>query len=171
MVEHAWPYVAMLQAFIRNNAIKSVVDVGCGDWQFSRTVDWSGVRYHGFDLFEPVIAANRERFGSDSIRFDVANAITFPPADLAICKDVLQHLPIADIAGLLRYFRQHYRFALVTNDIYPAVGTNEDIAPGGWRALRLDQPPFNEVAPVILQYKVHHGERRWIKDVCLIVGG
>ena len=31
MVEHVRPYVDMLQAFIRNNAIKSVVDVGCGD--------------------------------------------------------------------------------------------------------------------------------------------
>ena len=118
-----------------------------------------------------MIAANRECFGSATIQFDVVNAITdLPSADLVICKDVLQHLPLADVAALLRYFRQRCRFALVTNDIYPAVATNEDIAPGGWRALRLDQPPFNEVALVVLQYEVRHGERRWIKTTNLLIG-
>jgi len=32
-------YVRFLQRFIRANGVKSVVDFGCGDWQFSRAID------------------------------------------------------------------------------------------------------------------------------------
>ena len=54
------PYMEMLAAFLRNNEITSVVDVGCGDWKFSREMDWTGIRYRGFDVVESVIEANRQ---------------------------------------------------------------------------------------------------------------
>jgi len=171
MMEHVKPYLAFLAEFIRNNTIRSVVDVGCGDWQFSSAMDWSGISYRGFDLVEPVIAANRARFGADNITFDVMEEATvLPRADLAICKDVMQHLPNGDVAALLQRLKENYRYALVTNDIFPDVNRNGDIAYGGWRALRLDEPPFREQGPVLLRYDVKHGERHWTKDVRLVLG-
>jgi hypothetical protein len=43
-------YRRFLQNFLRKNNIKSVVDLGCGDWQFSHLIDWKGIRYSGFDV-------------------------------------------------------------------------------------------------------------------------
>src|SRR5438045_1098621 len=42
-------YRAMLQQFLGSNAVTSVVDVGCGDWQFSRHMNWGGIDYTGTD--------------------------------------------------------------------------------------------------------------------------
>jgi len=36
-------YRRLLQDFLACRAIRSVVDVGCGDWQFSRLIDWRGI--------------------------------------------------------------------------------------------------------------------------------
>jgi len=93
-----------------------------------------------------------------------------PNADLALCKDVMQHLPNDEVAALLALFKQRYRYALVTNDIHPDINRNGDIRHGEWRALRLDQPPFREQGPVVFRYHVRHGERHWIKDVRLVQG-
>lgn len=72
MPEYAEPYVDMLQRFLHDYEIRSVVDLGCGDWQFSRLIDWSGVDYLGLDVVEFVVDTNREQFATDSIRFEVA---------------------------------------------------------------------------------------------------
>ena len=34
------PYISFLENFLRDNNIKSVIDFGCGDWQFSQYIDW-----------------------------------------------------------------------------------------------------------------------------------
>src|SRR6478735_6812488 len=44
------PYVRFLHGFLRANQIQTVVDLGCGDWQFSRRIDWGGARYLGLDV-------------------------------------------------------------------------------------------------------------------------
>lgn len=169
--EYAAPYMQFLQQFIRNNTVKSVVDVGCGDWQFSRLISWDGVTYQGFDVAESVIAENRRRFGKPGISFDVVSRLDdLPPSDLVVCKDVLQHLPINDVLAYLKYFRKNYRFGLITNDIFPSGNTNKETEYGGCRAIRLDLLPFNQAAPVLLRYEIRQGTSLWIKDTCLMIG-
>src|SRR5689334_20558292 len=43
-------YRAFLQQFLKDHAIRSVVDAGCGDWEFSQAIDWTGIDYRGFDI-------------------------------------------------------------------------------------------------------------------------
>ena len=50
------PYVRFLQSFLLQNQIRSVVDLGCGDWQFSRGIDWGSTRYLGLDVVPHVLA-------------------------------------------------------------------------------------------------------------------
>ncbi|MBX9873511.1 MAG: class I SAM-dependent methyltransferase, partial [Beijerinckiaceae bacterium] len=167
--DNARPYAALLQAFLRDNAIRSVVDVGCGDWQFSRLIDWSGIDYRGFDVVPAVIEANRAAFGGATVRFDLLDDLgALPAADLVLCKDVLQHLPLEDVAAYLELFTTQFRHALVTNDIEPADWVNAQISHGGGRAIRLDLPPFSVDAPVVLRWEMTHGEERWVKETRLL---
>ena len=50
-------YRAYLENFIKTHAVKSVVDAGCGDWTFSRAIDWGHASYLGIDIASDVIKA------------------------------------------------------------------------------------------------------------------
>ena len=56
--------------------------MGCGDWQFSKLIDWSGIDYHGFDVAPVVISNNVDQFASDNVSFShySGNADELPAA-------------------------------------------------------------------------------------------
>ncbi len=166
-------YIKFLHLFIERNDLCSVVDFGCGDWQFSRFIDWRGATYSGFDIVETVIARNQALFARGNISFHVFNEETdLPTADLFICKDVFQHLPNQTIRRYLDLFKTRAKFLLITNDdSLDEHRTNAEIDDGGWRPVRLDREPFSEVAPVVLSWTIEWGG--WIptrKATCLITG-
>ena len=82
-------YRNFLQNFMREHHIASVVDLGCGDWQFSRHMDWTGIDYTGVDV-SSVVLKDTKMFSRDGVRFLNANGVTdpLPAADLLIAKDV-----------------------------------------------------------------------------------
>lgn len=145
-VENAAPYVSFLENFIYANDVKSVVDVGCGDWTFSQHIRWGDVQYTGYDIVKSVIEANQLKFASPTIKFLHGNAIDIelPEADLLICKDVLMHLTNEDIALFLKQLGK-YRHCLITNNIdrYTWSSDNRPIETGRFRPLDLTKPPFN----------------------------
>jgi len=137
-------YRVFLQDFLAAHRIRSVVDAGCGDWQFSQAIDWTGIDYLGVDIVPSVIEANQRRFGAPNVRFAVADIVRdeLPPADLLVVKDVLQHLSHADITRFLAQLPR-YRHVLIVNDVHPVSLTAEpeDIAAGGYRPIDLTRPP------------------------------
>jgi len=176
-------YRRLLKGFFRQRGIRSVVDVGCGDWTSSQLIDWSGIDYLGLDVVPEVVESNRERYARPGIRFDVtdlANDVDLPSADLAICKEVLQHLPNAAVERFLANLSS-YKMAILVNDCQgnfvgnwrtlwqgqPFSGTNKDILPGGYRPLKLRESPFNLDSEVMLRYRCGFGEHQWTKEVLL----
>lgn len=135
-------YVQFLQDFFKKHKIKTVVDCGCGDWQFSCNIDFSGIDYKGFDVASFVIEQNVKLFQKKNVNFFHYNGDfkLLPSADLLICKDVLQHLSNAKIKEFISIL-PHFKFALITNDIGDII--NADISTGAYRALDLRQEPFN----------------------------
>lgn len=143
--ENTRAYRDFLQAFMKLNRVSSVIDLGCGDWQFSKHIDWSGIRYIGIDV-SGVVLANTRRHACEGVEFRQLDACVdpLPSADLLIAKDVLQHWSNSDILGLLAR-RRSFRFALITNG-YAANGdrrTNTDISAGMWRPVDLSKDPFS----------------------------
>lgn len=165
-------YMRFLESFLRAERIGSVVDFGCGDWQFSRLVDWCGARYLGLDLVPEVIAANQQAHARDGVEFAVfRNLDDVPTADLLLCKDVFQHLPNETIRRYLATFKQRAKFLLITNDDQPEASLNGIIEAGGWRPVRLDRAPFSECAPVVFEWTVTAGGwKPTHKATCLIKG-
>lgn len=133
--------MAFLQEFFKTHNITSIVDAGCGDWQFSKNIDFSGITYQGFDVASFVINANTPRYSKDNISFHLYDGdfSKLPSADLLICKDVLQHLPIAKIKEFITILPR-FKYALITNDI--GTNNNTEILPTQGRTLDLREDPF-----------------------------
>lgn len=120
------------------------MDLGCGDWQFSRLMDWSGVEYCGLEVVPSLVAKLQAEHGAPGRRFALVDPSDprLPPADLLIAKDVLQHVSNAEILRLMGEFRK-YRHLLLTNDKNPDPnGNNGDTHTGGYRLLDLSASPF-----------------------------
>jgi SAM-dependent methyltransferase len=135
-------YRAYVEDFIKTHGVKSVVDAGCGDWNFSSAMDWGGASYLGIDIASDVIAAVRRKHEKGTIRFQVGDITDeLPAADLLISKDVLQHLSNPLVQKFIRnnLRKGKYKWVILTNDR----GTrNADIENGGYRAIDLAAAPF-----------------------------
>lgn len=151
-------YRVFLQDFLAAHDIRTVVDAGCGDWEFSREIDWSGIDYLGCDIVESVIAENTRRHGAPNIHFVACDitATDLPRADLLIVKDVLQHLSNQDIERFLEQLEK-YEHVLIINDVDPDTfsASNQDIRTGEYRPLDLTRPPFD--LPMTKLFAWHHG--------------
>lgn len=159
-------YRDFLQAYMRDAGVRSVLDIGCGDWQFSRLIDWRGIAYIGVDVVPELIIANSLKYSTATVSFGVADALglaQLPPADLVLVKDLLQHWPDAAVHELGR--RLAGRRALLTYDL--DTGPHTDIAPGGHRGLDLTAAPFGWPAVERLHYESvsHEGKVRRVKVV------
>jgi SAM-dependent methyltransferase len=151
-LQSARPYVHLLQSFLNNNAIESVVDIGCGDWQFSQFIKWGNRTYLGIDVVASVIEANRRRFGRPNISFAHADPLDdnfSASGDLLLIKDVMQHLSNVNVQKLLR-LTSRFKFCLLTNGY---ASTNDDCENGDTRPLDLRAQPFNfQHAALICRY-------------------
>jgi len=148
-------YRAYLQSFLKDYKISSVVDAGCGDWEFSHAIDWSGVDYKGYDIVASVVAKNQKKYSAPNVHFYVANIVDeeLPAADLLICRHVLQHLPNRDIMKFLTRLSK-YKHALLTNgvDAETLTADNQDIQIGEFRPLDMTQEPFTLPGQKVLTY-------------------
>jgi SAM-dependent methyltransferase len=161
-------YRRFLAAYMQENRIRSVLDIGCGDWQFSRLIDWTGIDYLGVDVVPAVIGHNWFRYARPTIRFehgDVLNGYQPPDADLILCKDLFQHWPDDAIHQLGA--RLTGRRALITYDLGGGPGPEWDTEPGGYRPLDLTRLPFTWPAWERLRYESvsHEGAVRRTKVV------
>jgi SAM-dependent methyltransferase len=156
-LENAKEYVAYLNGFLATHSCKSVVDIGCGNWELSKHINWDSIQYTGYDVVQKIISKNTALYGSSNIHFICDDGIygETPEADLLICKDLLEHLPNDMISDFL-YKLQDYKYCLITNDIKnDRINTppNGDCAIGGYRPVDLTVAPFNLKATPVLTYR------------------
>jgi len=173
-------YRTILERTLRSLPIRSVVDVGCGDWAFSKMVDWGDVDYTGVDIVPDLIADLQSKFATERRRFVVANLIQddLPAADMCVIKDVLQHLSNDSVQRFLHTQLPRFRYALLTNDIRKARLTqllrpwriekaNLDTENGGFRSLKLTSSPFNLQAARVGAFRVWYGQMFFDKEILL----
>lgn len=141
-------YIPFVIDFIKNNNIKKIVDLGCGDWQSSHLIyNNLDVDYVGYDAYKKIIDNNNKKFSKYKfINLDFINdKEKIENGDLCIIKDVLQHLCKDDIISLLDYlvYNKKFKHILVINC---CIGANEniDIKNGDFRPLSILQYPLNK---------------------------
>ena len=137
--QNAAKYIKFLNSFIRENKIKSILDVGCGDWQLMSMIDLSGVRYKGIDI-SPVATAfakSKAPLGTDISAGNIEDI--HESFDLVHIKDVLQHLEFSECRRILEIISTRHKSALVVNE-HPAV--SHDIKNGQYRPLSIVAEPL-----------------------------
>jgi SAM-dependent methyltransferase len=86
--------IDLIQETISKYNIKSILDLGCGDWNWFQKIDLGDTTYLGWDADDLMIQENSEKYGRDGVEFDIKDIVAeeYPEVDLIICRDVLFHL-------------------------------------------------------------------------------
>ena len=157
-------YIPFLKDFILENKIKSVIDLGCGDFQCGSLIyDDLDVKYTGYDIYKKVIESNILTFPKYTFEhLDFYNKKEeLVTADLCILKDVLQHWKTSEIYIFLDYLTstKKYKYILITNCAHQKEG--DSINKYSFFALSSKYLPLSKYNPTVI-YK-------WdTKEVCLI---
>lgn len=145
----------VLNAFVREQSIASVIEFGCGDGNQLELAEYP--KYRGLDVSPVAVERCRKRFSSDSTKsFAVLGEYTGETADLAMSLDVIYHL-VED-----RVYEAHLRSVFGAATRYVAVFSTNVDAPddaglahvrhrhfsdfvarelGAWKLLRNEKPP------------------------------
>ena len=127
----------------------SLLDAGCGDFNWMKTVNLNGIQYIGVDVVEPLIARNIELYASQSRTFLIGDVTKdrLLPADVALCRHCLIHLSNRQVCMALRNLKTiGAKYLLATT--FPVVIRNADIWPGSFRPINLEIPPFSLLKPL-----------------------
>ena len=152
-------YRDYIASFIsEHNDIHSILDIGCGDWQFSKYIDFNNLQYIGYDVSKVVIENNNKLYKKNNINFKFydGNFEELPQADLCLCKDCLQHLSNSKILSFKKIINR-YKYLLLTNDIvnkeqHTNMINNIDIKNGEWRPIDLKDSPFNIICEKVFTF-------------------
>lgn len=152
----ARPTLKLLRATLRQHSITSILDLGCGDWNWMQhlRLPEAGtdrqISYEGWDASPTLITALNEQFGIEGkIAFKLSDitAQALPKVDLIIIRDVLFHLPLEHSIPLLQRIRESCRYMIAT--AFLGSPENSDIASympiDGWGfyPINLNAAPFN----------------------------
>jgi SAM-dependent methyltransferase len=139
-----WRTAQAVQELVARLGVTSVLDVGCGDGYWMPELPG----YLGVDVSWAAITAARAHHPGR--RFEqLRPGWPMPRADLVVCRDAVQHLPLEEGVELLRraWREAQPRWLLLSTFVG---GENVDVAVGEAYSPDLTQPPFGLPAPLEL---------------------
>jgi SAM-dependent methyltransferase len=148
--------------------VRSLLDAGCGDFNWFRAVAADLDSYLGVEVVEELVAVNRARHGTDRRQFACLDVIRdpLPRVDLILCRDCLVHLKNRQVRAALDNFRRSgSRYLLATT--FTGEHANEDAPLGGWRPQNLEREPFALGPPLRLLSERETVEDPRYLDKCL----
>lgn len=171
-IDYCKRYVEFLEKFLIDNKIKRVLDLGCGDWQFSQHVNWGKSKYVGLDVVKSVIRANKRQFTTTGIKFkvtDISKPNLIEPylkddvRQVILIKDVLMHWNDKEIIKWMKKFYKligpnHY--VLITNNYKHMRSPHKNDLPReldkySWSPLDSQKKPLIKWNPeVVFKYRV-----------------
>lgn len=151
-LECSKPYLDFLNEFCHLHNVKSILDLGCGDFNLMKHFDLTKINYLGIDIVDHIIIQNQQLYGNSNIKFKSESVVDYQndvSVDLILCKDVLQHLSQTNILKVLNI--KNYKYALYTNDFSDDV--NSDVEDGKYSAIDLSKSPYNVIGEYTFEWK------------------
>lgn len=151
--EETIEYIDKLVTFLKDNNIRSIAEVGCGDFIMKKAMaQVPDVKYTGMDVVAELIIYHKEKHETDRTKFQLSDAIEGPlvPADLLSIRQVLQHLENVAISKVLGEIGV-YKFSFISEHIpiTENAAPNLEKSTGPHIRMRInsgvfiDKPPFN----------------------------
>lgn len=135
-----------LQTLLKTLKIKTMLDVPCGDFNWMKRVDLTGIKYHGGDIVDDVIKANSKKYGRVGIKFSTIDIVndSLPKMDLVMVRDCLVHLTTEEVFKALKNIKDSgSKYLLTTNFTWKHMSNNAEIKTGEWRRINLEESPYN----------------------------
>lgn len=112
------PYIQAVQSFLERHDIRTVADLGCGDFRIGRRLAALVDHYDGVDCVPELIAHLRQSESAPNVAFHCLDLIRdpLPTAGAALIRQVLQHLSNQEILAALRQCA-NYRYLIVTEHV------------------------------------------------------
>jgi len=149
-------YVPFLKKFIKNNNIKSVVDLGCGDFRCGKAIyNDLNIEYNGYEAYHKVVEYNSKKFHKPKYTFNHLDIFDkkedIKSADLCIIKDVMQHWNNENIYIFMDYIvnSRKFKYILICN-CCNQIKDNDNIKNGEWRPLTCKLLPLKKYKPIKL---------------------
>jgi SAM-dependent methyltransferase len=142
----------VLRDVFHDYSVRSFMDIPCGDFNWMKAVDLSGIDYLGVDIVADLIAENTRKFGSAQVHFRCADMLTdrLPGVDLILCRDCLFHYPNKSILRIVRNLKESGSKYIFTTT-FPRLAENRDLSTAGkFRPIDLQKPPFNFPEPLFV---------------------
>lgn len=170
-IKNTKEYNEFIVNFIKDNNIKQITDIGCGDWQSTHLIyqHFDQIDYLGIDCVKDVIEKNKTNHSKYSFEYlDILkNLEKIRDSELYIIKDVLQHWQLRYIYSFLDYLTTHKKF----NYILIINGSNQqkddqelDRYLGYGRGLNSQFLPLKKYNPIkLLDFRADEN-----KEICLI---
>lgn len=109
---------AMLNRFVKEHTIRTVIEFGCGDGNQLQYLHFPA--YLGFDVSETAVSRCRRLYAGDSSkRFELLVSYAFEKADLVISLDVIYHLVEDPV------FHTHMRMLFTASTRYVIIYAND----------------------------------------------
>ena len=124
--------------------INSILDLGCGDWNWFKFVDLRDSSYLGWDACEDMIGDNNKIYSTSKVSFDTKDIVTepFPTVDLIICRDVLFHMTTDISTEVLNKVKLSAKYFICTS--FNDVNENKPHKNGwGFYKINTNIRPFN----------------------------
>lgn len=114
----------LLEEWLRDRRIRSLVDAGCGDFNWMQAVDLSGLAlYAGYDIVPELVARNQQLYGARRGHFFAVADIARTPlaaCDAILCRRVLCEMPEEEALRALANFRASgARYLLASTRVAP----------------------------------------------------
>ena len=112
------PYVKFVNSFLIDKKLKSIIDLGCGDFNVGKNIYRNVHKYYAYDIVPDLIKTNKKKFNDKKIVFECKNFIDdiLPNADGVIIRQVLQHLDNKSITKILDKIKS-YKYVIITEHI------------------------------------------------------
>lgn len=113
-------YVNAVRSFLAEfDEPKKIIDLGCGDFNVGSKIAPLSSSYIACDLVDEVIEENRANFDLPNVEFRVIDIVNdpLPDGDVALVRQVLQHLSNADIRKFTAKIKAHCRYLVLTEHL------------------------------------------------------
>lgn len=147
--------------------IKSILDIPCGDFNWMKEVDLTGIEYIGADIVPTLIEENKIKYPGVDFRVLDLTKDDLPKVDLVFVRDCLGHLSNQNVLKALEKIKESgSRYLLTTS--FTKWNFNANVKDGGWRCINLLIEPFKLKPQYLINEDCKEGYPNY-NDKCMIL--